>query len=376
MANDKIISADTHIVEPPDIYAARIDPKLRDEAPVMRKAKTEDGRDYDGWFYNGEQVATVGVAVQTGRRFEDPSTIDWVSPWEEVPRAAYDPHEMVKALAEDGIWGALLQPSIGLVWWRLPDSELLTGLCRAYNDWMADFVKPYPGRLKGFACLNLDDIDEAIAELDRCAKMGLAGAMIPVNPPPEETYMDERYERLWAAAQDARMPLNLHLGTGRAGPGGPISVTANTAMGRATNDYWVRVSLAAIIFAGVFDRYPQLCVGSVEHEVAWIPHWINQMDFAYRERRMYTGGWTSKSGLLPSEFWKRNMFATFIDDFVGVKMRDYIGVDNIMWGTDYPHAESSWPKSLELFGKMFEGASEEDKRKASFENASRTFGFA
>ena len=60
MANDKIISADTHIVEPPDIYASRIDPKLRDEAPVMRKAKTEDGRDYDGWFYNGEQVATVG----------------------------------------------------------------------------------------------------------------------------------------------------------------------------------------------------------------------------------------------------------------------------------------------------------------------------
>ena len=86
MANDKIISADTHIVEPPDIYASRIDPKLRDEAPVMRKAKTEDGRDYDGWFYNGEQVATVGVAVQTGRRFEDPSTIDWVSPWEEVPQ--------------------------------------------------------------------------------------------------------------------------------------------------------------------------------------------------------------------------------------------------------------------------------------------------
>ena len=283
---------------------------------------------------------------------------------------------MVKALAEDGIWGALLQPSIGLVWWRLPDSELLTGLCRAYNDWMADFVEPYPNRLKGFACLNLDDIDEAIAELARCAEMGLAGAMIPVNPPPEETYMDPRYERLWAAAQDARMPLNLHLGTGRAGPGGPISVTANTAMGRATNDYWVRVSLAAIIFAGVFDRYPQLCVGSVEHEIAWIPHWLNQMDFAYRERRMYTGGWTSTSGLLPSEFWKRNMFGTFIDDFVGVKMREYIGVDNIMWGTDYPHAESSWPKSMELFGKMFEDASEEDKRKASFDNASRTFGFA
>ena len=378
MSDYKVISADTHIVEPPDIYSGRVATKFQDRIPRMQKATTADGRVHDAWFYQGAQVVGVGVTVQTGRRFVDPSTIDWVSPWEDVPEAAYNPHEYVKALEGDGVWGALLQPSAGLVWWRLPDSELLSALCRAYNDWMADFVKPYPDRLKGFACLNVDDVDEACKELERCAHLGLAGAMIPVYPAPDKLYRDRMYEKLWSTAQELDMPLNLHLGTNRSGSTTTelvLDVTAGTASGRATNDYWVRHSLTEIIFAGVLDRYPNLKIGSVEHEIAWVPHWLNQMDFAYRERRMFTKGWTSSSGLLPSEFWHRNMFATFIEDHVGVKLLEHIGADNVMWGTDYPHAESSWPKSMELLNKIFAGASEEEKRKASSDNAARVFHF-
>ena len=148
-----------------------------------------------------------------------------------------------------------------------------------------------------------------------------------------------------------------------------------TGAGRSTTDYWVRYSLSAMIFAGVFDRYPRLKVGSVEHEAAWIPHWLKQMDFTYRERPVFTKGWRSKEGLLPSDYWRRNMFVEFMEDDLGVQLRDAIGVDNMLWGSDFPHAESTWPKSREFLSRMFAGVPEPDLRKITSENAARMFGF-
>jgi predicted TIM-barrel fold metal-dependent hydrolase len=130
-----------------------------------------------------------------------------------------------------------------------------------------------------------------------------------------------------------------------------------------------------MIFAGVFDRYPKLRVGSVEHEAAWIPHWLKQMDFTYRERPVFTKGWKSKEGLLPSDYWRRNMFVEFMEDDLGVQLRDVIGVDTMLWGSDFPHAESTWPKSRDFLDRMFDGVPESDLRKITAENAARFFGF-
>jgi hypothetical protein len=122
-----------------------------------------------------------------------------------------------------------------------------------------------------------------------------------------------------------------------------------------------------MIFAGVFDRYPLLKVGSVEHEAAWIPHWLKQMDFTYRERPVFTKGWRSKEGLMPSDYWRRNMFVEFMEDDLGVQMRDTIGVDNMLWGSDFPHAESTWPKSRDFLTRIFGSASEPDLKKITLE---------
>src|SRR6266481_4867703 len=232
---------------------------------------------------------------------------------------------MIKENEMDGVWGACLQPSQGLFWYRIPNSAMLSAICRVYNDWIADFCKPYPDRLKGIAMLNVDDVEEASQELERCAKLGLVGAF--------------------------------------------------TGAGRSTTDYWVRYSLSAMIFAGAFDRYPRLRVGSVEHEAAWIPHWLTQMDFTYRERPVFTRGWKSKEGLLPSDYWRRNMFVEFMEDDLGVQLRDTIGVDNMLWGSDFPHAESTWPKSRDFLARIFAGVPEQDLRKVTSENAARLFGF-
>jgi len=378
MAAFKVISADSHIVEPPDMYTARIEPKFRERAPRIERRKTPAGREYDAWILDGVQVGTLGAVMQAGQRFEDPSQIDFLGVWEDVRKGAYDPHSMITENEEDGVWGSVLQPSQGLFWYRVPDGELLTEVCRVYNDWITDFCKPYPERLKGIAMLNVDDVDEACQELERCKQLGLVGAFIPVSPLPDKPYRHPIYERLWWTAQDLDVPLLLHIGTPRAGvPGNEFTVDSNdmTGAGRSTTDYWVRYSLGAMLFAGVFDRYPRLKVGSVEHETMWIPHWLQQMDFTYRERPVFTKGWKSREGMLPSDYWRRNMFVEFMEDDLGVKIRDVIGVDNMLWGSDFPHSESTWPQSKQFLDRIFAGVPEEDRRKITADNAAKMFGF-
>ncbi|PYO24424.1 MAG: hypothetical protein DMD85_07045 [Candidatus Rokuibacteriota bacterium] len=378
MLTHKLISADSHIVEPPDLYTTRIEPRFRERSPRLERLETPTGRKFDSWVIDGQPVGTLGAVMQAGQRFEDPSQIDFLGVWEDVRLGAYDPQALVKENEMDGVWGSCLQPSQGLFWYRIPDSAMLTAICRVYNDWIAEFCKPFPDRLKGIAMLNVDDVEEACHELERCAKLGLVGAFIPVAPLADRPYRHPIYERLWWTAQDLGLPLLLHIGTPRGGvPGCEFTMNLGelTGAGRSTTDYWVRYSLGAMIFAGVFDRHPKLKVGSVEHEAAWIPHWLKQMDFTYRERPVFTKGWRSKEGLLPSEYWRRNMFVEFMEDDLGVQLRDAIGVDTMLWGSDFPHAESTWPKSREFLDRMFAGVPAPDTRKITAENAARLFGF-
>jgi predicted TIM-barrel fold metal-dependent hydrolase len=360
------------------MYAGRIAPKFRDRAPKMERRKTPTGREYDAWVIDGLQVGTLGAVMQAGQRFEDPSQIDFLGVWEDVRKGGYDPHAMIKENEEDGVWGSCLQPSQGLFWYRLADSELLSAICGAYNDWITDFCKPYPERLKGIGMLNVDDVDEACQELERCKKLGLVGVFIPVSPLPDKPYRHPVYERLWWTAQDADMPLLMHIATNRAGVPGcefTINIGELTGAGRSTTDHWVRYSLSAMLFAGVFDRYPRLKVGSVEHEAAWIPHWLKQMDFTYRERPVFTKGWKSREGMLPSDYWRRNMFVEFMEDDLGIEMRKHIGVETMLWGSDFPHAESTWPKSQNFLEHIFAGVPEGDRRKITSDNAAKLFGF-
>ncbi len=378
MSAYKLISADSHIVEPPDMYADRIDPKFRDRAPVMERRRTPAGREYDAWMLDGQQVGTLGAVMQAGQRFEDPTQIDFLGVWEDVRKGAYDAHAMIGENEEDGIWGSVLQPSQGLFWYRVPDSRLLSEICRVYNDWIADFCKPYPDRLKGIAMLNVDDVEDACQELERVSRLGLVGCFIPVSPQADKPYRHPIYERLWWTAQDLNMPLLLHIGTPRGGvPGCEFTMNLGelTGAGRSTTDYWVRYSLSAMLFAGVFDRYPRLKIGSVEHEASWIPHWLKQMDFTYLERPVFTKGWKSREGMLPSDYWKRNMFVEFMEDDLGVQLRDRIGVENMLWGSDYPHAEATWPRSQQFLERMFAGVPEADLRKITSDNAAKMFGF-
>ena len=225
--------------------------------------------------------------------------------------------------------------------------------------------------------LNIDDVREGVRELERCAKLGFAGAMITVYPPEERSYDQPEYEPLWAAAQDLAMPLSLHIGTNRPGPGQAFADLDSATAAFLTNvDHWVRMSLANMIFSGVFERYPKLQAGSVEMELSWVPHFLDRMDYNYTQRAQeLSDAYRFKQGALPSDFFHSNVFLGFQEDALGIRDRDIIGIDQLLWGGDYPHQESTFPRSRQIIEEVLVDCTDEEKVKIAGANSARVYGF-
>jgi predicted TIM-barrel fold metal-dependent hydrolase len=272
-------------------------------------------------------------------------------------------------------------PSEGLVLYSVADSALCSASCRVYNDYAAEFCGYDPARLKGIGLINLDEPAEACTELQRCREMGLVGALIPVSPQPGLRYDRAEYEPFWSIAEDLQMPLSLHTATQRADPrtgtgGVPVDVQNVPARIFVLLDVDVRASLADIIFSGTFERHPGLRVGTVEHELGWIPYFLQQLDYTYTDRPA-RGDWYryKDKSVLPSDFFHANVFCSFQEDEVGVRERQVIGIDNLMWGSDYPHTESTFPRSKEVTSRILSSVSDADRQKILYANVKRLYGF-
>jgi predicted TIM-barrel fold metal-dependent hydrolase len=261
----------------------------------------------------------------------------------------------------------------------VPNTEVVDVATRAYNDWLAEFCSEDPARLKGVAMLNVDDPTTAAKELERCAAMRLGGALVTVAPPAWLPFGDHAYDVLWATASALRMPLSLHVASDRADPRRTdfsLDARATRPSVFVNNDHQVREALAELIFSGVFERFPDLRVGSVEHGIGWIPFFLDQMDLVYRERpRRAHWHRFADPGALPSDFFRRNVFASFQEDKVGVQLRDLIGTDVITWGSDFPHGESTFPRSREILAEVLAGVAPDDARRIVSTNAAELYGF-
>ena len=306
---------------------------------------------FDQWYADGVKFGNIGTNQQAGLRFESPDKLAAAGSMHTIPLGGVDPHAHIKDMDLDSVAGSVLYPSQGLTVYRVPDSELLSAIVCAYNDWLADFCQPYPDRLKGIAMLTVDDPHDAARELQRAAHRGLFGAMIPLRPM-RHRYDHPQYEPLRAAAQDLKMPLSLHVGTYRWQPGLDPNAMRQDIVEFANREYDVRTPIAAMIFGGVFERYPRLSVGAVEFEVSWAPYFLSRMDNTYTERAVGRQRERFKDGMLPSDFFHRNVFISFQEDDLGIQLRSIVGVENLMWGSDYPHAESTFPRSREIVERI------------------------
>ena len=216
--------------------------------------------------------------------------------------------------------------------------------------------------------ISLYDIDEAVKELKRCSKLGLKGAMVWCSPPQDRPYSLPMYDPLWSEAQDLDMPLSLHAITGM----GPESLWD-------PKDRYVRFmvfpmevqrTLTTLILSGVLERFPGLKIVSAENEIGWLPFFLQRLDGLQEEFR-YLEPTPLKNKA--SEYFSRQVWACFIADSVGVANRDRIGVDNLMWSSDYPHVACTWPHSRDLVDQDFFGVPVGEKQKIVRDNVIKLY---
>ena len=361
-----MLSSDSHVMEPPDLWAAAPE-ELADVAP-----RVEPGEDADWWVVGGQRLFSFSVATKAGLRFEGQERllVDYrfadVRPGSHLPEAHLADNEV------DGVWGSVLYPSVATLLYDLDRPGAAAVLGRIYNDWMAEWCSQCPGRLRGVAILDVDDVAAAVAELRRAAGRGLAGALIPVSPLAERPYLHPDYEPLWAAAEELGMPLSLHIATNR--PPGEWKVLW-TQWGFQGADRFVRDSLAAMIFGGVFERHPGLRVVSVEHEASWVPHFLSRIDETYTQRTPRDGWRRFGDASLPSEHFRRNVVVSFIDDRVAIALRHEIGVECLVWGSDYPHAESTFPRSRQTVDALMAGVDDAERSAMTASTTAALYGF-
>jgi len=366
-----VLSSDSHVFEPPDLWQTRIDKAFRDRAPRIKRI---DGA--DAIVIEADQVLSgIGLISNAGARFEAPETISADGRFEDVHTGGYDPQQHLKDMVLDGVAGEVLYPSQGLFYFKVADTPLMSAIFCAYNDWLAEFCRTDPARLKGIAMINLDDVEEGVSELERTARLGLSGAMITEYPAEDRRYDQPEYEKFWAAAASLDMPLSLHTATRRqgkirgVGPG-----TLRDASSRSTKAHYPALSMCDMIFSGVFERHPSLMLAIVEFELAWAPHVLSSMDYTYRERHG-EAIYRFKGDTCPSDFFRRNVVLSFQEDVIGIRLRDVIGVDNMMWGSDYPHSESTFPQSRKILSEILAGVPETEQAKIVGANTARVYGF-
>jgi predicted TIM-barrel fold metal-dependent hydrolase len=346
-------------------YTDYMPARFRDQAP--RLESTDEG---DFWVVGDQKQAMIGLSNMAGRKFEDYSL--------KLPRRTYgregawDPHERLKDLDTDGVDAEVLFGSV--IGGGSPDPDFRMAVHHAFNRWLGDFCAVAPDRFLGLGILpEMDDLDAAIAELRHIKGAGLRGVWIPTftNSTPE--WHDRRYDPFWAACVDLDLPVHFHLGTGRSKgmvlePGNGLSEAFITKTSVCLFD-----PLADLIFTGLFERFPKLQLLLVEGNIAWLAYFLERADRVHTRHQHWSQPPISK---MPSEYFHSNVGATFIQDLVGVKMRHDIGVPNILWSTDYPHTDTTWPASMDSAKEHFDdqGVPPDEKHQIMAGNAVRIYG--
>jgi len=332
-----VVSADSHVVEPGDLWQLRLPRRFRSQAP--RRVDNGDGT-HDFWVEGVNGPVLVHKSDQT--------LVDDASHRED---GRYDPCARLCALDADGVWAEVLYPSTGLWAFSIADPELAMASARVYNDWLAETFAGCP-RFAGGAMLPVHDVSASVAEIERVAALGLRSLMLPMSPPPSRPYHHRDYEPLWSAADAWGLPLTFHVSTG-----GAIDSAQRFDAGSdpaALIGGLISVALPApvvvshLVGSGVFDRHPDLHMVLVETGIGWLAWVLDELDRTAELLR-------EKAPIRerPSHYVRRNVHATFMEDRVGLMNRAVTGIESLLWGTDYPHHEGTWPHTQETLDRLF-----------------------
>lgn len=371
-----MVSCDTHLQPPPKLFHERLDARFRELLP---RIEVRDGVRYMVHGLTGQADRLVDselagedlVRSRAGAAFRGDSGSDF---------GAFTPIEQrVRDQDLDGVDAEVIFPNgPALLMWAGRDVEFVAAQCRVWNDWTIELCRPQLSRCSPAAAIPALDVDAAIAEVARAAKLGFRVLTLPNRPlwgpedPANPNYNHPQYERLWAAIQDHDLPITFHAATGK-------DPRAAKGYGGAIINYVVHgclpVAEPAVVLcsSGVIERFPKLRFAVVEGNAGWVPWMLDMMDEACRKHHFWT---RPKLKELPSTYFRSNGAATLAEDRSALLTVEPYGLeDNLLWANDFPHHEGTWPHSAQAIERSFGALREETRAKILGLNAARMFGF-
>jgi predicted TIM-barrel fold metal-dependent hydrolase len=366
-----IISVDDHLVEPPTMFDGRLARHLADRAP--RVVETEEG--HEVWQFDGRVFFQVGLNAVVGRPRQD-----WVvepTRFDEMRPGCYDIDARVRDMDINGVWASVNFPSqitgfCGAVFSRCSDPELGLAVTRAWNDWFFDeWYSPYPDRIVPMGITYLADPEVGAEEIRRNAARGFTGVTLPEQPHRigMEPIFSSWWEPIIAACAETDTVICLHVGsTGVVDmpPGAPMVALGATLFGQ--------LSLAACaewLWSGYPVKHPALKIAMSEGGIGWVAMLHDRLENIV-ERSGYGRFFQSKE-LRPAEVLHRNFWFCTIDDPSTISTRHTVGIDHIMFETDYPHGDGTWPDSQAVFEQFYGSLPADEIAKISHENAAALF---
>lgn len=379
------ISGDSHLEVDSKHWVKRIAKKHRGRAPRLIQTATGG----DAWVIEGQPAREVPSDLYGGKGR------DYWTPFGQTYEGTAGTGPAEQRLSEqdrDGIDAEVMYPcQVGGPWlWRSgPDDEPYLAIVRAYNDWLAqEYCAVSPQRLIGLGIVPMSNIGDAVAETNRCANLGLPGMLLSAFPS-NKGYPTPEDDRFWAAAQELNMPVTVHIQLNRegvrAGPllryprGNPETMKKLGTAGLAEQvSRFHRVgglNVVQMVLDGLFDRFPNLKVYFAETHAGWLPFFMHMADMRYERHHHWATELLGFKPLkrLPSEYMREHIYWGFLDDPIGVEMRHHVGVDRLIWATDFPHQESDWPYSQAVIGRIFAGVPEDEKHQMLVSNVVEFF---
>ena len=357
-----IISADSHITEPPGTYVDRIDHKFKDIAPKM----VRDDKLGDMFVIKDfERPIPMGLVAAAGKNAKELATFG--VKFDEMHRGGWDPEARLADQDRDGVYAEVIYPTVGMLLCNHPDFDYKKACFDAYNLWIAEYCDHHPDRLVGMGQTAMRSVEEGIQDLRKMKEMGLKGVMMPGNPKLED-YDSAIYDPFYEAAVDMKMPLSFHILTSSADnfkARGP-KINAFMSIIRGCQDI-----IGTFIFGGVFERFPKLKVVCVEADAGWVPHYMYRMDHAYDRHRYWLEH--GKITKMPSEYFRENVYTTFQDDYVAFQVKDLVNVHRMMWANDFPHSDSTWPWSQDVLKKQTANLTEHEKELILHDNCAELY---
>ncbi len=366
MRFDRVISADSHVREPVDLWQKAMGSRFGDRTP--RPLAEHEGRK-GSFFFTGKRVSKYGVAV---------SAVDQRTEEEDlILRCGYDPVVRIDFQKRAGIATEVIYPSLTAQIIAIDDAEVAQAACRVYNDWIIEFCSRDPSRLVGAAVIPVHDVAWAVAETRRTAAAGLRADVVNLVPPQgRPSYVDRVYDPLWAACQELDLPVVLHIITGQQID--PLVyfhdekqyAQATRAMFAVWNE--IQETLANdFIFGGILDRFPTLKVLCGEYELSWLPHFMFRMDQMQDDFSDYIKLPPLK--MKASDYMRSRVFHGMIDDPHAAIGFDQVGYGQVLWGSDFPHVRSIGIETQTRLAEMLEGIAPETQRQLVGGNAARLF---